>query len=137
MNFRTRLAATLTALAMMTGVALVQATPAQASWSQCPNYAVCIFEGSSGGSPLYWWTEEAWDDGCITFGSNWNDRAGSVYNRTPAWISSVRFFEHAGCAGDGNPGTLYTYNGQMKTFGTGSGLTQFNNVLSSLIVVGT
>ena len=128
-----RLAIMLAALTL--GVA-VSATPAQATWSQCPTYAVCIFEGTSGGSPLYWWTEESWGTGCVNIGTSWNDRASSVYNRTPAWVSSVRFFEHSNCSGDHDPPSLWTYNGQMKTFGTGSGLTQYNNMISSFVITG-
>lgn len=131
-NIRKRLAATGAAVLLGLGLATIPTSPAQALWSDCPTYAVCIFDGSNGGWPHYHWTNL--QHGCYNIGPNWNDRAGSVYNRTPAWIENVSFHEHANCAGDLNPQTLITSNGQMRTFGTGSGLTQYNNIISSFFV---
>ncbi len=132
MNLRARMGVLFGALLLTLGAGAVAATPAQAAWSDCPVGAVCIFDGTSGGWPLYYWTSGG---PCINIGTSWNDRASSVYNRSGSHVLSVRFHEHAGCSGDGNPATLTVYNGQMKTFGTGSGLTQYNNILSSFFVV--
>lgn len=90
---RKRFQAVLVVMTMAVVAVLSLQTPVFASWSTCPALAkVCVFD-YGGGSGDYYAIYGDYTNYCFNL-STFNDRAGSVYNKSG---KTIDLFEHAGC----------------------------------------
>ena len=91
-------------------VVTVSATPAHAAWSNCPSgNIICIFDNPDGYGAMY---TIGVTPGCWNL-SNFNDRAGSVYNKSG---KTITLYEHANCTSSNGWATNLPH-GWKITFG--------------------
>lgn len=93
-----RLTVLLTALALMLGVSLVAASPAQAAWSDCDYGTNCFYNGSAGSGAPFESDALGWPNHtCLTLPVAWRNVASSLYNRAPD--TRIRYFGQTNCQG--------------------------------------
>jgi hypothetical protein len=91
MKIRTILAST----ALVVGLLVVPASPAQAAWPDCPANYFCQFNNLNGSGTMWRWTALTINDqNGVQMHSGNNNNASSWYNRT-AW--RINIFDQSNC----------------------------------------
>lgn len=128
---RKRIFTVLTVLGLTLGLTFATpASPASASWSECPTSHLCLWDNDGGGSPKIidlagwiWGFEQHFVGdpntyGCYNFPGAVNDRANSIWNRYPA-NHKVIVFEGYNCVSsnpDCGSNFVTLFSGQSTTF---------------------